>query len=341
MHQRQALAYLGPSSSYSHQAALEYFNRHDYIFEAQGTIQDIFTGVQSGSASLGVVPFENSTNGSVVFSLDLFADRERTYRDIHICGETYLNVHHNLLGFASTGVSSDASPGGSGDATPTNGPRSNERQAAHGKPVTKPLASLSHIRRLYSHPQAFGQCEAFLSRYLNRVERQEVSSTSKAAELVAQDKTNSSAAIASKVAAEIHGLDTLARGIEDREDNTTRFLVIRKGEETAEPVAADEVDSRERRANYKTMVTFTIEDGVPGSLTDALMVFREHDLNLTGINSRPSRLTPWNYVFFLEFEGSRLSDPSGRVNSALEALGKVAKTWRWLGSWKAAKVTSD
>ncbi|KAI9847824.1 MAG: prephenate dehydratase [Sclerophora amabilis] len=308
---KPSVAYLGPESSYSHQATLECFDSEEYTFKPQVHIQDIFEAVQAGHVSRGVVPFENSTNGSVVYTLDLFADRQRTNPDVFVCGEAYLDVHHHLLGHSSL----TASPIGSGDATPT------ANVPAPSRPRATPLASLDHVNRVYSHPQAFGQCESFLSTYLKGVERHEVSSTSKAAQIVAQDPTKTSAAISSKIAARVHGLNTLARGIEDREDNTTRFLILRKGVEDFGQVKVEK---------SKSLVSFTIDHCAPGALAEALTVFKEHALNLTSINSRPSRLARWNYIFFVEFSG----DGVQLLEVAFGDLQKVTTGWRWLGTWK-------
>jgi prephenate dehydratase len=164
---------------------------------------------------------------------------------------------------------------------------------------------------------------------LKGIERIDVSSTSKAAEIVKEDTTGTSAAIASHIAAEVHGLDVLAKGIEDREDNTTRFFILCKG--LADPAT----DARQLNPSTptKTLVSFTVNHRSPGALVDVLDCFRQYRLNLTSINSRPSRVVPFQYIFFVEFEGSLLKDPIGKVKGALDSLSQVAQSWRWLGSW--------
>lgn len=289
---------------------------------------DIFEALQSGEVSWGVVPFENSTNGPVVFTLDLFADRANEFPDVSVCGEAYLDVHHYLLGHlpVKTDSSSNESPELSRPSTPT--PQVPDPQ----KPRTRPLSSLKHIERIYSHPQAFGQCEIFLSAYLKGIERIDVSSTSKAAELIKADTSGTSAAIASKVAAKIHGLTALAKGIEDREDNTTRFFVLRKGRGALRN--EDPSQLKKGRPATKSLVAFTVDHKSPGALADVLHCFKQYKLNLTSINSRPSKITPFQYIFFVEFEGSKLDDPEGTVNEVLMRVGKVAESCRWLGSWE-------
>lgn len=201
-------------------------------------------------------------------------------------------------------------------------------------PRVKPGCDLKHVRKLYSHPQAWGQCKLFLSTYLKGVERQDVSSTSKAAEFVAQDSTGTSAAISSKIAAEMNGLDVLAEGIEDNEGNSTRFFILRRTSSTP-PTPTASLDEKTEMEQYKSLISFTISHEAPGALADSLAVFKRHDLNLTSINTRPSGELPWHYIFFVELKGKkRDGGEDGAVNRALGDLGRVATNWRWLGSWE-------
>jgi prephenate dehydratase len=204
-----------------------------------------------------------------------------------------------------------------------------------------PLGSLSKITKLYSHPQAWGQCNTFLNTYLKGVEKQDVSSTARAAELVAQDETGTSAAVSSGLAAQVHGLSVLARGIEDRGDNTTRFFVLRKretGPERRTPEEQNETKSGDKDDddNYKTLISFTVDHDNPGALAQSLSVFSRYGLNLTSINTRPSGVENWNYIFFVEIKGRRWDggEEAGAVNKALRDLGEVCRGWRWLGSWR-------
>lgn len=305
----------------------------------QTTIEDVFSTVQSGRAAYGVVPFENSTNGSVVFTLDLFADQGAKHPDIVVCGERYVEVHHCLLGRSAAAAASNQgatgpakvlqeetkSPSSSGHATPIPGnPNPSSSRAA-------PLTSLSHIKKVYSHPQAWGQCKVFLSCYLKGVERQDVSSTSRAAELVAADETNTTAAISSGIAAQMTGLDFLARDIEDEKDNATRFLIIRRRSPEDSASATRTVEDEQRQS--KSLLSFTVSHTDPGALADALAVFKTHGINLTSINPRPSGEAPWHYMFFVEFQGRR-GHPA--VDDTLTGLDNVVRSWRWLGSWENA-----
>ncbi|KAK6521518.1 prephenate dehydratase [Arthrobotrys conoides] len=281
----KTVAYLGPPSTYSHQVTLSKFPEDQYEHIPCIQIADIFASVESGRADFGVVPFENSTNGSVVQTLDLFCDRESLFSSIKVRGEAYLDVHHCLLGHPREGgISRDT------------------------------------VSRIYSHPQAFGQCEKFLTKHLKGVERVEVSSTSKAASLANEDA--STVAIASSIAVSVHrNLEILAENIEERPDNTTRFLVISKEAVGPSPIQGSD----------KTFMTFTVHHEQPGALCDMLMVFKEFGMNLTSISSRPSLDVAWNYIFLVEFEGHQ---DAKHVQKALQKMKKYCRSMRVFGSYE-------
>ncbi|KXT09037.1 hypothetical protein AC579_2540 [Pseudocercospora musae] len=348
---KPVITFLGPKASYTHSAALSAFPEHQYSLQAQSSIEDVFTSLQSGSASAGVVPFENSSNGSVIFTLDLFADRDGKHPDILVTGEVYVAVKHCLLGHmpshdsrtdSGKDLSSSSSeekwkqpwrrsitstPSTSGTITPT------QSAPEPGKCRSKPEYDISHVKKIYSHPQAWGQCKLFLKTYLKGVERQDVSSTSKAAEIVAQDTSGTSAAISSAIAAKLNGLTHLATGIEDVEGNSTRFFIIRKRDSVEQQASASS-------ASYKSLVLFTVDHDRYGSFADALAVFKKFDLNLTSCNSRPAgggKEEMWQYVFFLEFEHGRQGE-GGNVEMALEELRQYTKGLRLVGSWERRQL---
>jgi len=288
--------------------------------------------VQSSNASFGVVPFENSSNGSVLQTLDLLIDKEEDFADVQVCAETYMDVQHCLLGriHKSSYLEKQAPPSDSGSATPTLSipfPR---------EPRSKPLTDIRHIKRIYSHPQAFGQSEAFLSTYLKLAKRHEVSSTSEAAKIVAQDESGEAAAIASRLAADVNGLAILAKEIQDVENNTTRFLIIQKGPVNPDDRGvlpgkffADPGSAQDRKA----LVAFSINHETKGALAHALWIFRKHELNLTSINSRPSRVRPWHYIFLVEFEGKEELRNPDLLHLALKELDTATEGNKWLGCW--------
>lgn len=308
MEEEVYVAYLGPVASYTHQAALDSFTEPRFTLRPETSIEDVFAAVADGSASRGVVPFENSSNGSVVFTFDLFANLSGKYGDIVVVNEAYVRVNHCVVGHPAA-----APPSTGGD--------------------------WSHITKLYSHPQAWGQCKQFLGAHFKHAEKQDVSSTSRGAALVATNPADThTAAISSALAAKENGLAVLAPNIQDSSENTTRFLVIRRASETASLDMRTFVDEPVEWDMYKTLVSFTVaQHGAPGALADCLAVFKKHKITLTSINSRPSGEGSWHYVFFVEFKGrKRAPNQGGPVNEALQDLGAVAKDWRWLGSFEDA-----
>ncbi|KAL1896177.1 prephenate dehydratase [Sporothrix stenoceras] len=321
---RPAVAFLGPVASYTHQAARSVFAGTDSELLPVATIKDVFETVRNGDAAYGVVPFENSTHGPVTFTLAGLADRDGAYEELSVCGETYLAVHHYLLGRKQKPSTENTEVD----------------QSASGVPLT----SLDHITRIYSHPQAFGQTTAFFRKYFPNADRRpemiDASSTSRAAELAAADTTGASAAISSLMAAETSKLDVLARCIEDRADNTTRFYVLQKSKPKA-PATTPPTTCP------KSLVSFTVPHRSPGALADVLECFRRARLNLTSINSLPSLVMPFHYLFFIEFEhghepGSKEAEAAEastgdsadeRVERVLSEVAKVAETYRLLGTW--------
>ncbi|KAH8781356.1 Prephenate dehydratase-domain-containing protein [Diaporthe sp. PMI_573] len=307
------VAFLGPPSSFTHQATKSAFSEDDHILNPVATIKDVFNAVAAGDADYGVVPFENSTHGVVTFTLGYLADRGGDYADLSVCGEVYIDVHHFLLGRAR------------GKTTTEDAPHQQQQQG-------QPQHDLSHVRRVYSHPQAFGQTQAFLSAHLPDAETIDVSSTSKAAEMAGLDETGETAAISNESAAAAFGLDVLARCIEDRDDNTTRFFVLRRGRGDA--AGGEGRGGGGAAGAHKSLVSFTVPHRSPGALAAVLDVFRKVGLNLTSINSLPSLIQPFQYLFLVEFDGSRYHDPEGKVEAALGEVAKVAESSRWLGSWE-------
>ncbi|GAQ09045.1 P-protein [Aspergillus lentulus] len=307
------VTFLGPAASFSHQAAVECFGFSAEL-SPRLSFADAFAAVQQGEADYAIIPVENSTNGSVVQNLDLLADRYGLYEDVNVCGEHYLTVHHCLL-------------------------------------VRKGLSQpdIRSITKLYTHPQAWGQCENFLAKFLKGVERQDVSSTSKAAEMVSLETQEHSGAIASRFAADYHGLDVLSENIEDKADNTTRFLVLRntKSERTTrlpfDAVKAPSVALKPRLTSSaeKTLISFRIRQDFPGALADALLIFKEFGMNLTSINTRPSQRRAWQYVFFVECQQFPTDQNSQGVTKILDKMQQVAEGCRHLGTWKDQLSTSS
>jgi chorismate mutase / prephenate dehydratase len=178
-------------------------------------------------------------------------------------------------------------------------------------------ADRAAVCRVYSHPQVFGQCRRWLMENLPKAELVPVSSTSKAAEMAAADPT--SAALAGELAAELHGLTRLESDVQDIGGNMTRFLVL--GKEYGGP-----------SGNDKTSVLFAVKHRA-GALYQALESFKKHDINMTKIESRPSKAKAWEYYFFVDL-AAHADDPP--VSRALAELSEHCLLMTVLGSYPAA-----
>ncbi|MBN1269607.1 MAG: prephenate dehydratase [Kiritimatiellae bacterium] len=173
------------------------------------------------------------------------------------------------------------------------------------------------VRKIYSNPHVFGQCRHWLYQNMPGVELVAVTSTSRAAEMAAHE--SGAGAIASRLAAELHGVDVLAEDIQDHSGNTTRFLVIARS--YGAPTGQD-----------KTSIMFGVKHKV-GALYEALGAFRRYDLNMTKIESRPCKTKAWEYHFFVDFEGHADEE---RVGKALEELAEHCTVMNVLGSYPKA-----
>jgi len=266
------IAFLGPEGTFTQSAALKHFG-HSVATVPLGSIADVFREVESGAAHFGVVPIENSTEGVVNHTLDMFMNSP-----LRICGEVELRIHHHLL--------------------------------CKGK-------SYKGVKRVLSHQQSLAQCREWLDTQLPDVERTAVASNAEAARLAAKD--SKAVAIASSSAAEIYGLNVLVSNIEDEPDNTTRFLIVG----TLDPLPS---------GDDKTSLLISGPNR-SGSLMGLLAPLARHRINMTRIESRPSRRGLWEYVFFVDIDG-HAQDP--RVSKALAELEQGSSVIKWLGSYPKA-----
>lgn len=173
------------------------------------------------------------------------------------------------------------------------------------------------IKRIYSHSQSLGQCRSWLDKHYPSTELIAVNSNAEAARIAAQE--TDSAAIAGEIAAQTYDLQVLAANIEDRTDNTTRFLII--GRELTQPSGQD-----------KTSILIASRNQ-PGALYHLLEPFHQAGISLTRIETRPARSGTWSYVFFVDFEGHCLDSDIAPV---LEKLREQAIDFKWLGSYPKA-----
>jgi chorismate mutase/prephenate dehydratase len=187
-------------------------------------------------------------------------------------------------------------------------------------PISQCLLSRApreRVKRVYSHPQAFAQCRGWMRMEMPGVEQVSTTSTAKAAELAAQE--DGSAAIASALAAEMYKLDVVAESIQDVSGNKTRFMVLANS--CGAPTGDD-----------KTSIIFSVKHAA-GSLYNALESFREYGLNMTKIESRPSKSKAWEYCFFVDFEGHSDDEP---IAKALADLSTHCVFATVLGSYPKA-----
>jgi chorismate mutase/prephenate dehydratase len=266
-----SIAFWGPEASFTHLASIKKFGSQ-VKYSSCDSITDVFREVEVSRSDYGVAPVENSTEGAVSHTLDMFINS-----DLKICSEIMLEISHNLIG----------------------------------------RSDIKSVKRVYSNPNVFGQCRGWLDSNLHGVELIEVSTTSRASEIASKDK--GSCAIANILAAKKYKLKILARNIEDSANNITRFLVI--GKNIPMPTGKD-----------KTSIVFSCKDRV-GVLHDMLIPFKKNKINLTKIESRPSKKKAWEYYFFVDMAGHCQDD---NVKKALRGLEKHCVFFKLLGSYPLA-----
>ena len=262
------IAYFGPEATFTHQAAIQKFGA-SLDYSAQKTIGDVFTEVAKKSADYGVVPVENSTEGVVTHTLDMFVDSE-----LKIVSQIVLRIQQCLM---------------------SNSPR-------------------AKIKKLYVHPQSLAQCRGWLAKNLPRVEIVETSSNARSAELSAKEKF--SAALGGALAAKKYGLKILAQDVQDNSVNVTRFIVL--GRQCSPPTGDD-----------RTSLMISVADK-SGALHEAIAAFRKFKINLTKIESRPSKRKAWEYFFFIDCAG-HFQD--AKVARAILHLGRHCNFVKILGSY--------
>ncbi len=263
------VACLGPLATFTHVAAIRHFGS-SAVFVPVTTIKDVFDTVLSKKADFGVVPIENSNEGVISYTLDLFTDY-----DLKVSAEIMLRIVHNLLS------------------------KSGKKE---------------RIKKIYSFTPATSQCRRWLANNMPGIPIIEATSTANAAELASKD--HEAAAIASELAAEIYNLQFVERSIEDNKDNHTRFLVI--SEEYPKKSGKD-----------KTSIMFSVKNK-PGALYNILEPLKKANINLTKIESRPSKRKAWEYIFFADMEG-HIEDK--KLEKAIEEVKENCLYLKILGSY--------
>ncbi|MFC2011221.1 prephenate dehydratase [Chloroflexota bacterium] len=268
------VAFQGEMGAYSEGAASQFFGPSIQVKPCE-SLDDVFKVVEQGETQFGIVPIENSLEGSISRVYDLLLDSS-----LRVCGETELRVIHCL--------------------------------------IARPGTRLDLIKKVYSHPQALGQCQAFLN-HLD-VELIPTYDTAGSVKMIKEKGITDGAAIASQRAAEIYGMQIIAREIEDNPNNVTKFFILAKQDSPPS-------------GNDKTSIVFSIKHR-PGALYELLKYLATRNINLTKIESRPTRQKPWEYNFYLDFEGHR-KDKTSR--EALDYLEKSSLFLKVLGSYPRAK----
>lgn len=269
------VGFLGPEGTFTQTAVFKHFG-HSVRALPFHTIDEVFQEVESGAADFGVVPIENSTEGSVNNTLDMFLTSP-----LKISGEIELRIEQHLLGR---------------------------------------MSGLENIERICAHEQSLAQCRGWLREYLPQVELIGMSSNAAGARR-ARDEAGT-AAIGPDVAADVYDLKIMVDSIQDRRDNSTRFLVV--GRKLLSPSGAD-----------KTTLLVSTNDtaGGAGVLHSLLKPLADHKVNMTFIESRPSQRQNWDYVFFIDVEGHAGESP---LSDALEILEEESSLYRVLGAYPKA-----
>ena len=271
------IVFQGEHGAYSEEAILQRFGSLVETVPCP-TLIAVFDAVECGEVDLGLVPVENTLEGSIVQTYDLLLKS-----DLKVEAEVILRIAHCLI--ANSGV------------------------------------TLDDVKRVYSHPQALGQCRSFLeSRGYDAVAAYDTAGSVK---MLKEEGLRDAAAIASKRAAEVYGMAVLATNIEIHPENYTRFFII--GHSDCSPTGRD-----------KTSIVFSI-DHKPGTLFQALRGFAERGVNLTKIESRPIVGRPWEYLFHMDFEGHRENQS---LRLALEELKTRSSFLKILGSYPRANGIS-
>jgi chorismate mutase/prephenate dehydratase len=271
--QKVKVAFQGERGAYSEGAVYTFFGDEADVKPCRD-LTEVFNSVDKQEAQFGVVPVENSLEGSVNQTYDLFLTH-----NLKVSGEIIIRISHCL--------------------------------------IANPSTSLEAVKTVYSHPQALAQCR----RFLERLGRDLIPTydTAGSVKMLKEKGLKDAAAVASEKAAEIYEMKILAREIEDNPTNYTRFFVLSKND--AAMTGRD-----------KTSIIFAAAH-TPGSLYHALGEFAKRNINLTKIESRPTKQKAWEYNFYLDFEGHRSEK---RCAEALEALGKSGAFLKILGSYPKA-----
>ncbi len=273
---------LGPKGSYSEKAAKQWIteqkSKNKVSLEYYNDIPDTISAIVDRIVDIGVVPIENSIEGSVGITLDMLLEN-----DLNIIGEIVVPIEHCLLS----------------------------------------KGSISNIRVILSHPQALAQCRQFIKTNFENTDIRTTGSTSHAAKLA--NEFEEMAAIASRESAQMYGLDILIPNIQDRKENHTRFIVIEAYDGIMQETAA-----ASKKDDFKTSIIVYLKKDRPGALYELIGEFAKRDINLTRIESRPSKRELGDYIFYIDFAG-HINDAN--IKDALNNITSNVGMLKMLGSY--------
>ncbi len=268
------VAFQGEDGSFGQEVAFNLFGRSVKTRQCD-TVEEVYNLVQQDSLTHGIIPVENSQEGSIGSTYDLLLESS-----LLVCGEAQIRTTYSLAGNKSS--------------------------------------TLSSLKKIYAHPQALGQCQAFL-RHLG-CELIPTYHTLGTVKMIKEKRLSDSAIVAGEGVAFASDLKILAREIEDTRWNSTRFFLL--GKHDAPPTGSD-----------KTSIV-TLLKHEPGTLYQVIKEFAERRINLSKVETRPTRKTPWEYHFYIDFEGHRLDS---KIMEALEKVEQACLFMKVLGSYPRAK----
>lgn len=277
-----SLSHLGPIGTYSESAAIAYgkwlqkHQQQEFTLSPQPSIAMALNAVVQNKVDYGVVPVENSLEGTVNVTLDSLWQKE----NLQILRGLTIPIVHSLLSYSS---------------------------------------SLKDIKTVYSHPQALGQCQKWLSENLPQVQLVAANSTTEALKLLEEE--TSTGAISSDKAAEIYRVPVMCSGINDRPENRTRFLIV---------------GTKKSIVGSYISLAFSLEKNAPGALVKALQIFAERNINLSKIESRPSKRSLGEYIYFIELEGSL---QEAKVRECLVELKEYTEVLKIFGNYDLITVS--
>lgn len=295
-----SIAHLGPPGTYAEAAAIAYANKltgvgQKSILCPYPSIAQTLRAAAVGETNLAVVPVENSIEGSVTITLDTLWQLD----NLRIQQALVLPISHALISLA---------------------------------------AEVEEIKTVYSHPQALAQCQNWLERYLPKVQLIPTNSTTEALQHLEKEK--SAGAISSQRAAELYKLPILEFPINDNPDNCTRFWILK--DESKEQINEITDEEKEFLENSRavmdvegdrsyTSLAFSVPANLPGTLVNPLKVFADRGINMTKIESRPTKKSLGDYLFFIDLEADASLD---FVKEALEEVTAYTETLKLFGSYK-------